>query len=281
MANRELYTKPLIVAFANNKGGVAKTTTALEMARNLAERGFKVLAIDTDPQHNMSDTLNAQNENHSTIYDVLLDFSKFEDAIQHHSGNFDFIASDELVSRMEAEQLAAKEVRLKKALSTDKAKEYDFVLLDTPTRFGIITSNVFTAANEIVVPTQAESYAVTGILQLQELLEGIREYSNPGLEISGVLITKFRPNTSINSCLKDTTVQVAEALDTKVYKTTIRDTTMVPSSQSVHMGLSEYCKSHPVTQDYSRFVDEFLEDHGLFVEHAVPAAKPPRKLFKK
>ena len=253
---------PIVFAFTNNKGGVAKTTSCFETARILNKRGFKCLVIDVDPQHNLSDIAEAAEDGYNDIYDVLLDYHKLETAIQHGK-HFDFIATTDAIAKLDVEQIPGKEQRLRRALSQEICQQYDFILIDTPPGLGYIATNVLIASVEVIIPSQAEMFAIFGVQKVTDWIREIKEYSNSALKIAGVLITRYKAGTIVNDECRTALEAFAKKENTKVYKAYIRETTVVPASQALHKTFEEYDKHNAVTTDYENFVNELLHDHDI------------------
>jgi chromosome partitioning protein len=189
-----------IIALVNQKGGVGKSTTAVNLGAALAVQGRRVLVVDCDPQGNTTtgfgiDKLSIKRD----IYDVLLQDAAIEDVLQP--------TELELLSLLPATiNLAGAEIELVSALSRETrlrqallpiAKSYDFVLIDCPPSLGLLTVNALTAAEEIIIPVQAEYYALEGLSQLTKVVHRVREALNPTLHVSGVLVTMFDGRTRL------------------------------------------------------------------------------------
>lgn len=168
----------MIVAVANQKGGVGKTTTAQALAAGLAEKGYKVLGIDLDPQGNFSTACGAENYNVLTVYEVMKRGSDVREAIQHTKGGYDVVPANIMLAGAEQElSQTGKEHRLKEAVAP-VAGEYDFIVIDTPPSLGVLTVNAFTCATDILIPTTA------GILQQR----GSPSLTRPSPAYSGIAI---------------------------------------------------------------------------------------------
>jgi chromosome partitioning protein len=184
-----------VIAFANQKGGVAKTTSSLNLAVAFAEQGMKVLAIDLDPQGNltMSQGLNPDTIERS-MYDVLVHKLPIEQVI--HRGEIDLaVASIDLAgAELALSSMIGRERALEKALSPMR-EAYDFVIIDTPPSLGLLTINALVASNGVIVPVQCEYLSLRGLVQLENTLSMIRENLNPDVEIEGILATMYDSRT--------------------------------------------------------------------------------------
>jgi chromosome partitioning protein len=191
---------PRVIAVANQKGGVGKTTTAVNLGASLASLGFRTLVVDLDPQGNASTGLGINNrELASSIYDVLLNETPLEDTIEPTSLRNLFVAPANLdLAGAEIELVAAfsRETRLKRAIDSVQ-HDYDFVLIDCPPSLGLLTVNAFAAASEVMVPIQCEYYALEGLGQLIRNVELVRKSLNPGLEITTLILTMYDARTRL------------------------------------------------------------------------------------
>jgi chromosome partitioning protein len=192
-----------IIAIANQKGGVGKSTTAVSLGASLADLGYRVLVIDLDPQGNASTGMGIRHEaRETTVYHVIVAESPIDDAIVHtpverlHAvpSTIDLAGAEiELVSQF------SRETRLKKALDPIREGRYDFVLLDCPPSLGLLTVNALTAAEELIVPIQCEYYALEGLGQLLRNVSLVQQNINPDLRLSGIVMTMFDPRTKLSS----------------------------------------------------------------------------------
>ena len=247
-----------IIAVANQKGGVAKTTTAMYMASGLHRRGYKVLAIDLDPQANLSMNCKAEMENVPTVYEMLRreKGASVHEVIQHL--NFDVIPANILLSGAEQEfNATGKEYRLKESIEP-VVNDYDYIIIDTPPALGVLTVNAFTAATEVLVPTLAASTAIRGIQQLNETILTIKKYCNPGLNVLGILFTNYEPRTNLSRQLRDLGNQMGEIIGARVFDTYIRSTVRVKEAEALQQDLFDYDTKATATLDYNKFLDEML-----------------------
>lgn len=247
----------MIIAIANQKGGVAKTTTSAALATGLKNKGYKVLAVDLDAQGNLSEGAGA-NQQGATIYQVMKGEVKAADAIQRLDA-FDCIPANILLASADLEfTTTGKEYRLKESLSPI-VENYDFIVLDTPPALSIMTINAFTAADEVVIPSTAGIFAASGIAQLFQSIETVRKYCNPNLRIDGILLTKFNGRSNISKDIKTLTEQAGAHIESRVYNTCIRASVMVEEAQAVQMDIYTYNPKNNVSLDYAAWVDEYLE----------------------
>ena len=209
-----------IISVANQKGGVGKTTTTVNLSTILAKKGKKVLLIDTDPQGNATSGLGVSKDVELSVYDILIGDTEFDETLQETAiknlkvcpSNISLAGAEvQLVSMMSREQ------RLKTKL--DKIKDqYDYILIDCPPSLGLITLNSFTAADSVLIPVQCEYYALEGLGQLLNTINLVKKHLNKSLEIEGALLTMYDIRTNLsNQVVKE----VKKYFDDRVYKTVI------------------------------------------------------------
>ena len=249
----------MIVAVANQKGGVGKTTTAQALAAGLAERKYRVLGIDLDPQGNFSTACGAENYNVLTVYEVMKRGADIREAIQHMKGGYDVVPANIMLAGAEQElSQTGKEHRLKDAVSV-VAGEYDFIVIDTPPSLGVLTVNAFTCATDILIPTTAGIFATAGISQLNETVGSVQRYCNPGVKIRGILFTRFNPRANISRQIKELTEQLSEYISAPIYQTYIRAGVVVEEAQANKADIFDYAGKSTVAEDYRAFIEEFLK----------------------
>lgn len=250
------------ICLANQKGGCSKSTTAQALAFGLYHEGKKVLTVDADPQGNLSFAAGVPEADH-TLYEVLKDGCKIADTINHIKDGLDLISIglEATACDMELSSQVAREYLIKKALKPLE-KKYDYCVIDTPPTLSLLTLNALTAADSLLIPLNLDVYSLQGIAQLQGFIENIREYTNPGLEIAGLLVTKYNARLNLSQVLIENFEKAAESLQTKVFETRIREATAIKEAQLLQQDFFEDAKSCKATQDYKAFVDEFLKTEG-------------------
>ena len=210
-----------IIAVTNQKGGVGKTTTAVNLAACLAYKGKKVLVVDSDPQGNASSGLGVHKDDvEFSIYDCLIDTEKTEEAIQKTlTRGLSVIPSLPELSAAEIELASQKnrEFFLQKVLDKVK-KDYDFIIIDSPPALGMLTINIMTAADSILIPIQCEYYSLEGLSQLISSVKNIKKSLNPNLEIEGILATMFDGRTNLSQQVLE---EVKKHFPDKVFATPI------------------------------------------------------------
>lgn len=248
-----------IIAIANQKGGVGKTTTSHAMMAGLVNRGYKVLGVDMDPQGNLSNACGVVNYNVPTIYELMKGGANLSETIQHMNSGYDMIPANIMLAGAEQElSQTGKEHRLKESIFPVKAN-YDFIIIDTPPSLGILTINAFTFADSVIVPTTAGVFSAAGIGQLHKTVQSVQKYCNANVKIIGILFTRFNPRTNISRQVKELTEQIGEYISVPIYKVCIRSSVAVEEAQANKMDIFSYAKRSTVSEDYNAFIDEFLK----------------------
>ena len=246
-----------IIAVANRKGGVGKTTTTINTGAALAMGGARVLLVDADPQYNLTRSLGASTSAASTLYDVL----QGEDLEPVRRDDLDVITGSEDLAYMEV--ALAKEAdgrhRLKAAL--DKvADKYDYILVDCPPGLGLLTINAFTAADYVLAPLQAEYLAVQGLEDLVKLVEQVRGGLNTRLRLAGVLLTRYDARPLLSRKIKADTAAYLEQYGTgRLYDTTIRQNIAAAEAQAFGKDVYHYDPDSNAAADYLAFTRELVD----------------------
>ena len=249
-----------VICIANQKGGIGKTTTATALSSILSSKGYKTLLIDADPQGNSTDTFRAVSKDVATLYDVILDREEplpIMEAIQHTEIG-DIIASDP--------ELKAADVKLpndgdeyfilQEALQS--LQGYDFVVIDTAPADNKLLKNCLIAADKVVIPITADRYAIQGLSDLNKTLLKIKKRNNPKLEVSGLLLVKYKGRLTLAREVMEALKDIAVQMQTKVFETTIRESTSAQKAQANRTTLIKYDSKSTTAQDYIAFTDELL-----------------------
>lgn len=243
-----------VIAIANQKGGVGKSTTAAALAAGLTLKGERVLAIDMDAQANLTNTSGVTNPE-VTALEVLTKEATAEEAIVQ-AKHYDLIPASNMLTGADARIIeTGKEYRLQRALAP-VLDRYDYIIIDTPPALGILTINALTACNSVIIPAQADMYSLLGISQLDATMQPVKEFTNPDLTVEGILLTRYNGRTSLSREVVKMAETVAAQLHTKVFKTTIREAVAVKEAQMWQESLYEYAPKANVTADYEALVDE-------------------------
>jgi len=245
-----------ITVIANQKGGVGKSTTASVMADGLMRKNKRVLLIDMDAQGNTSLSFGAK-LNLPSVYDVLTKQCDAFAAVQPGINRPDVIASNKKLARLDIELVSiGKEFHLKEQLEPLSFK-YDFIIIDTPPALGVLTVNALTAANTVLMPAQADIYSIQGIGQLAETIKAIRTYTNPGLTLAGILLTRHNARNVISRDMADSAQVIATQVGTFLYDTVIREAVAIRESQAIQQSIFDYAPKSNAAIDYMTFIDEY------------------------
>ena len=247
-----------VISIANQKGGVGKTTTAVNLSTILAKKGKKVLMIDTDPQGNASSGLGINKDVNFSVYDVIINDVEIENTVQKTMvKNLDVCPSNINLAGAEVElvSMMSREHRLKEKIDNQKDK-YDYIIIDCPPSLGLITLNAFTASDSVLIPVQCEYYALEGLGQLINTINLVKKHLNKDLTIEGALLTMFDIRTNLsNQVVKE----VNRYFENKVYKTVIPRNVRLSEAPSYGMPISVYDPKSKGAKSYDKFVKEFLK----------------------
>ena len=246
-----------IIAVANQKGGVGKTTTSVNLAACLAEERKKVLLADCDPQGNASSGYGIDKSAlEQTIYHVLIDHADVREVIQPTPFQVDILPANIELAGAEVELVAAisRETRLKKALAPIK-EEYDYIIIDCPPSLGLLTLNSLAAADSVLMPIQCEFYALEGVSQLMNTIGLVRDNLNPSLEIEGVLLTMFDSRTKLSGQVAE---EVRANFGDAVYKTMIPRTVRLSEAPSYGEPVLFYDKRSKGADVYKKLAKEVI-----------------------
>ena len=247
-----------VISIANQKGGVGKTTTAINLSSCLAEAGKKVLTIDLDPQGNMTSGLGVdKNELENTVYELMLDECSIKESMADTVvEGMKIIPSNVNLAGAEIELLGIneKEYILKNAVDYIR-DDYDFIIIDCPPSLNMLTINAMTTADTVLVPIQCEYYALEGLSQLMHTIELVQERLNPDLEMEGVVFTMYDARTNLSLQVVE---NVKDILKQNIYKTIIPRNVRLAEAPSYGMPINYYDKRSTGAESYRLLADEVI-----------------------
>lgn len=247
-----------VLAITNQKGGVGKTTTGVNLAASLAAAQQRVLLVDLDPQGNA--TMGSGVDKHGlarSVYQVLLGESSIADArVQSASGGYDLVPANRELAGAEVEMvnMERRETRLREALAAVET-EYDFILIDCPPALNLLTVNGLTAAHAVMIPMQCEYYALEGLSDLVATIRKVRTHLNPGLQIEGLLRTMYDPRNTLS---QQVSAQLIQHFGDKVYRTVIPRNVRLAEAPSFGVPALKFDRSSKGAQAYIALAGEML-----------------------
>ena len=246
----------IIYSIINQKGGVGKSTTALAIGAGLSLKGYAVLYADLDAQGNLSYTMGADTQGYNAM--GVLQRPETAKAEVQHTDQGDIIASSPALAGADAVITeTGKEYRLKEALESLSGL-YDYCIIDTPPALGILTVNALTACSGVIIPAQADIYSLQGISQLNNTLQTVKRYCNPELSILGIVLTRYNGRAIIRREVAEMLEQTARGLNTKLYKSRIRECTALVEAQATKQNIYSYAPRSNAAADYKALVAEIL-----------------------
>lgn len=252
-----------IIAIANQKGGVGKTTTSINLSASLAAKGKKILVIDADPQGNTTSGFGIEkNDLENTIYELILSECSIKECILNDViPGVSIIPSNVNLAAAEIELIGVdrKEFILKREVEWVK-ESYDYIIIDCPPSLNLLTLNAMTTANSVLVPIQCEYYALEGLSQLIHTINLVQERLNPNLQIEGVVFTMYDVRTNLSNQVVE---NVKENLDTKIYETMIPRNIRLAEAPSYGIPINMYDSKSAGAESYRKLAKEIINRKDL------------------
>lgn len=263
--------KAKIITLANQKGGVGKSTTCHILAYGLYQKGYRVLALDLDPQENLTDTFLGGIEDgkkkfdfdrNRNMYRIFRREFSVRDCIISIADRLDFVPGCLELCGADMEFSGLRREYILKSVLEEIAGDYDYIVIDTPPALGILTINALTAANEVIIPVCAKKYSIQGTGQLMSTIRVIQTY-NPDLVIGGILITQYDGRASIRKQIQKDLREQMRKMQIKVFEHPIRIGCKVEEAQYFSKDLLTNYPNEDITKDYLQFIDEFLNSEDI------------------
>ena len=252
-----------IMAIANQKGGVGKTTTTINLSAALAEQGKKVLIIDMDPQGNTSSGLGIdKDELETTVYQLMIGDNSFDECVQKDVfENLDVLAANVNLAGIEIETMDMEDRNyILRDIISEVEDRYDFIIIDCPPSLNMLTVNAMTTADTVLVPIQCEYYALEGLSQLIHTINLVQERLNPNLQIEGVVFTMYDVRTNLSNQVVE---NVKENLDTKIYETMIPRNIRLAEAPSYGIPINMYDSKSAGAESYRKLAKEIINRKDL------------------
>lgn len=254
--------KTKIIAISNQKGGVGKTTTAHNLGAGLARAGFQVLLVDLDPQGNLTAATGCKADV-PNAYHLLVDSSMRSPenwpVYSCNIRNAEIIPSSPKLAHIDIELsgVLGSEYNLRAAFEEEQTGHYNYIIIDTPPALGKLTINALTAADELIIPVQADMFSLQGFAQIRDTIEIVRRYSNKELRIAGILLTRYK-KTVLSRDVEEMLEQVAKDCETKLFKARIADRVAIKEAQMRQLDIFAYKSYSAAALDYKQLVREVL-----------------------
>ncbi len=245
-----------IITFTNQKGGVGKTSLAMNFGVRLKMNGMRVLLVDMDPQCSLT-YITGVDQPTATVYEVLLGQCSAADAIAQARECDILCASPKLSAADMVFTDLGKEFLLREALQT-VSQQYDYIVIDSPPTLGILTVNILTAANYVIIPALADVFSLQGVGQLYATIQAVRKYCNPNLEITGIVLSRHTERFVLSRELHQMMEQTANQIGARVFESTIRESVLIREAQATRQSVFQYSPKSNQTADYDRVAMECL-----------------------
>ena len=247
-----------IIAITNQKGGVGKTTTAMNFGVGLRQRGKKVLLIDMDPQCSLSYIMRGA-EDGGTVQELLLNPRMDARQMVQHLEEGDLIPSNRELGSLEMQLTQIdRAFRLREALKHIK-EGYDYIVIDSPPALGVLTVNILTASEGVIVPALSDIFSLQGVGDLYSTIQTVKEYCNPKVQLYGILMTRLSERRILDRSMREMLEETAQQMGTRVFSAFIREAVAVREASAERQSIFAYASKSRQAEDYERFLNEYLE----------------------
>jgi chromosome partitioning protein len=245
------------ITITNEKGGVAKTTTSIQLASGLAMKGKKVLAIDLDSQKNLSNTFGLKPSMKVNTIQNLIEGEDIRKCIFKARDNL-FVIFGDSRTRLDFSIKTKEDYLLLKQKLEEVKDLFDFVVIDTPPKTERFNILAMTTSDEIIIPMEADTYSMQGLATTLEIVQKVKSETNPNLSIKGILLTRFKARTLFSRMTRGDLQKIANQMKFPVFETTIRESIEIKKSQGQLQSIFEYNPKSKVAHDYESFIQEYL-----------------------
>lgn len=254
-----------IIAITNQKGGVGKTTTAVNFGVGLRQLGKRVLLIDMDSQCSLTYIMCGEYEGKS-VKELLLDPREDARAVVRHAPEADVLPSSRELVTLELQLTdVGRAYRLSRALK-QLSDDYDYIIIDSPPALGILTVNILTAANGVIVPALADVFSLQGVGELYSTIQTVKEYCNPNLRLYGILMTRLSERRILDRSMREMLDEAAAHMETRVFASSVREAVAVREAEAKRQSIYAYSPRSGQAKDYEAFLREYLklEQSGIW-----------------